>query len=336
MTLAGLLQGFKGAEIERMLGLRPSYPQVAVALDRDELCLVRIKRRRRGPPVLEAHHVERVEQSGLPPTIFEQSAISPPELAQAIRRVYASAGVNPTRISLVLPDNLAKIALLTLPERPASRQQLLEMVRFKMRRAVPFRLSEAALSFQVLDGEQKNGVTVLVGLTRQTLIDQYEQAFKAVGTRVGLIDLCTPNLLNLCRSEVEAASAAGDVALLNCTASYFSIAIVRASRLIFFRCKSYMVGDDRPGALDTLLARELAGSFSYYQDKLSGQGIGAVLVRSVAVPFEELASRLSGMGIASVIPLDPTRMVAPSNGARLDAGTAQRIAPALGAAAGRS
>jgi Tfp pilus assembly PilM family ATPase len=206
-----------------------------------------------------------------------------------------------------------------------------------MRRAVPFRLSEAALSYQILDGETSGGVTLLVALARQSLVEQYEQALAGAGSRPGLIDLCTLNLLNLCRPQIEAAAReGGDVALLNCTGSYFSLIIVRKSRLIFFRCKSYSVGDDQPGAVDGLLAREVSSSFSYYEEKLAGQGIAAVLVRSAAQPFDEVASSLAGLGLPRVEPVDPGALLGLVNGQRLDPETAQRIAPAVGAAAGRS
>jgi hypothetical protein len=125
------------------------------------------------------------------------------------------------------------------------------------------------------------------------------------------------------------------VALLNCAPTYFSLVIVREARVIFFRCKGHGVDAEAAGPVEGLLAREVAGSLSYYEEKLSGRGIGALLVRSVGQPVEEVQAQLAGLGFGSVAPLDPTAALAVGNGASLDPAVAQRVAAAAGAA-GRS
>jgi Tfp pilus assembly PilM family ATPase len=335
MSLAGVIERIRGFDLERAVGLRAAPPRVALELDRQAFTLVRVKPRRGGKPALEGLQLLPLEEPGVPGTLFDADPLPAEQLGAHFRQMFEGGGVRPGRVSLVLPDNLAKVALLPLPERPASRQQLVEIIRFKVHRAVPFRLSEASLSYQVLPGEGR-GVTLLVALMRQALVERYEQALESVGARPGLVDLCTPNLLNLCRARIDAASAAGDVALLNCTQTYFSLMIVRQGRLIFYRCKTWTPGESGAERTNGVLARETASSFAYYQEKLGGQGIGTLLLRSVAAPCEELAGRLTQLGVASVEPIDPTAVVSPGNGMLLDSAIAQRIAPALGAAAGRS
>jgi len=64
--------------------------------------------------------------------------------------------------------------------------------------------------------------------------------------------------------------------------------------------------------------------------------VGKIFVRSVSAPFEEIAGKLAGLGVGAVEPLDPQRGMELGDGVSLDAETAQRLAPALGAALGRS
>jgi len=329
------LQNLRGLGLEGLFHLRPPYPPVALQLDREGIALVRLKHRRRGLPLLEAHRVRTMPVDNVPASIFQPRAAPAEELVPPLRELFELTGTRPGRVSLVIPDNLAKITLLRLPERPSSRKQLDELVRSQMRRAVPFKLDEASLSYQVLPAEG-TGIAVLVVLVRRTLIEQYETALESIGARVGLVDLCTTNLINLSRERMrQAADDGGDVALLNCARNYFSLAILRNERLIFFRCKSYAIDDADPKGPNGVLVREISNSLSYYQEKLEGQGIGAVFVRSVAVPVEEIGRRLTEMGVARVETVDPSIALELTNGNRLDPEVGQRIAPAIGAAAGR-
>ncbi len=332
--LSNMLEQLRGLDLGHALGLKPPYPRVALEIEHRGMSLVRLRTRRGGPPQLDSYRAQEAAESQAPATIFDQGLPAVDGLRDALLRLFEHAGVRPGKVSLVLPDNLAKISLLSLPERPPSRRQLEEVIRFKMRRGLPFRVSEAAMTYQFLPGEGQ-GVQLLVALIRRALVERYEQALESVGARPGLVDLCTPNLLNLYRNRIESAEAGGDVALLNCAATYFTLAIVRQSRLIFFRCKTYAMGQvDRP-PVNGLLARELGYSLSYYEEKLAGAGIQTLFVRAAETPFDELAGQLASLDARHVELIDPLTAVAPSGTSALDPATAQRLAPALGAALGR-
>lgn len=337
-VLEPILAPLRRIGVERMLELRPNWPPVALELDRGELSLVRI-RSKRGKNALEAHAVRTLTPRAVGASIFRPNMGEPEELRSRIRELLEATGTKPGRISLVLPDNLAKVSLVTLPDRPASRKQLAEVLRFKLRRSVPFRLEDAVLSWQIIP-ETGNGTTVLVAVMLRSVIEQYESVLEALGAKPGLVDLCTPCLFNLCRGEMTAAASDGqDVALFNATRTYFSLLIVREGRPIFFRCKTLLAGDDDEspqGVSTAVLSRELISSLSYYQEKLGGQGIGATLVRSVAEPVEVLSEVLERCGFGKTVPVDPAAALGLGEGVRMEGAMAHRLAPSVGAAAGRA
>lgn len=324
--------------LERMLELRPGWPPVALELDRGDLSCVRL-RRRGGKSALESHAVRTMRSHAVGSSIFRPNMGDPEELTAKIRELLEATGTKPGRVSLVLPDNLAKVSMVTLPERPASRKQLDEVLRFKLRRAVPFRLEDAVFSWQVIPDATRE-TTVLVAVMLRSVVEQYEWVVESLGAKPGLVDLCTPSLFNLCRGEIAAASSDGqDVALFNGARTYFSLLIVKQGRPIFFRCKTLLAGDDDEapaGFSRTALSRELVTSLSYYQEKLGGQGIGTVFVRSVSEPMEVLSEILERSGYGRAVPVDPAAALDLGEGVRLDPELAQRIAPAVGAAAGRA
>jgi hypothetical protein len=334
-SVSDLIEQLRGIDLERRLGLRPDYPRVALEFDRKAMTLVRLKAKRRGRPMLESYRVQTLAEPEGPATISDPALVDLERLQHTVRELFETAGVRPGKVSVVLPDNLAKLALLTLPERPPSRRQLEEVIRFKTRRGVPFKVADAAMSYQLLPSEGKS-VSILVALIRRALIERYEHALEAIGARPGLVDLCTPNLLNLCRDKIEAAAGEGDVALLNCAGTYFSLAIIRRSGLAFVRCKSYAMGNGSPEPSNGQLARELGYSMSYYEEKLGGQGIRTLFVRSVEIPFEQLGPQLAALEAERVEPIDPVAALDAGEGGPVDRELAQRLAPALGAALGRA
>ncbi|MBZ5640618.1 MAG: hypothetical protein LAO51_17920 [Acidobacteriia bacterium] len=335
ISLAALLKPIRGLDLERFAALRASSPPVAVDVDRDEMLLVRLRRRRRGAPKLEAHASRPTPDHGAGISMLRPGLGTLKDTARVMRELFETSGTRPGRVSLVLPDNLARVSLISFPDRPPNRRHLDEMVRFKLRKTVPFRLEEATISYQVLPSQDRE-THVLVALMLRSVVEQYEQVLEAVGARPGRVDLSTLSLFNLCRREIGKASASErDVALLNCARGYFSLLIVRGTRLLFYRSKSLAEGNGSAETAEPVLNRELATSVSYYQEKLGGQAITTTFVRDVTAPPGARSGSLEALGLGTVVPVDLSGSLMLANGGRLDPEAGQRIAPAAGAALGR-
>jgi type IV pilus assembly protein PilM len=333
--LSPVLDPIRRLDLERYLNLRPSYPPVALEIDQREAVLVRVKPRRKERPLLEAFQVRPLPEEGIVPSIAK-AAGSQGSLAATIRSLFEATGTRPGRVSLILPDNLAKISIVTLPERPPSRKQLLEVLRFKLRRAVPFRMEEATLAYQILPGGTSEGVDVLVAVMLRSVVEQYEQPILAAGARPGLVELATSSVFNLLRKRMASSANGGsDVALLNCSGSYFTLVIARQGRPVFFRCKSYTPRAEA-AAGNGMIAREVASSLSYYEEKLQGTGIATTYVRSTTRPLDEVREILAKVGLERTEVVEPAGLVEPRAGISLASELGQRLAPALGAAAGRA
>ncbi|HXV75161.1 MAG TPA: pilus assembly protein PilM [Candidatus Polarisedimenticolaceae bacterium] len=334
-SLSQIIERVRGLQLDALLGLRPPYPPVALEVDRGQVTLVRLKLRRRAKPLLEAHAVRSLPEEAIPASIFQPAGGTIEGIATPFRELFERSGTRPGRVSLILPDNLAKVSLIHLPERPASARQLDELVRARMRRAVPFRLEEAVISYQVIPGAGRQ-IAVLVLLARKALIERYEHALESIGARVGLVDVSTPNLINLCHKRLGETSRGGkDAALLNCAANYFSLVIVRDERVIFFRCKTFAPGTTSSHDANGFLAREVSGSLSYYREKLAGRKIETLLVRSVQAPFEEVSAKLDELELATIEPISPADEVDLPPGTRFETSVGVRLAPAIGAAVSR-
>ena len=329
-TVRDIIDRVRSLDIEGRLGLHAPAPPLVVSLVGDELSLIRVKPSRRGKPLLEAIQSRALPGETMPDSIFDGNPPDAGKLTLALRELLESSGTRPGRASLVLPDNLAKVSLISLPERPASRRITDELVRARMRKAIPFRLEEASLTYELLPAEGK-GVTVLVVVVRRSLVERFEQAFEACGCRLGLIDLSTPNLLNLCRNQTGALGADdGDTAILNCAGNHFSLVIMRKRNIIFYRSKSLVNESGDEGVADSGLLRELSNSFSYYREKLEGQGVSKVIVRNVVNDHDALEARLGQIGCQKIEAFNTNDAIDVAPGVPFNGTQALRLAPALG------
>ena len=82
--LQDILDRLRSLEPEKALGLRPPYPPVVIQAGSGEGVLVRLRRRRRGRPMLEAHHEGQLPAECIPASIFQPAAGAAGELAEGV------------------------------------------------------------------------------------------------------------------------------------------------------------------------------------------------------------------------------------------------------------
>ena len=85
----------------------------------------------------------------------------------------------------------------------------------------------------------------------------------------------------------------------------------------------------------TTTTRPIAPTFRL-PDLRPTENVGTLLVRSVSVPLEEIRQGLAGLGVERIGLIDPAASLTLEDGSSLEQETGQRIAPAVGAAVGRS
>jgi len=324
----------------RWAWLRPKFPPVAFELDTAALSMVRIGRRKQ-ERFLASFDVEDV-----PPDLieidFHKARLTSQERYRSI--VAKAIAKDPSRlrgISLVIPDVYTRVSIIPFEELPRSRQDTLDLIRFKTKKAVPFKVEEASLDYQVLNTGSE-GHNILAVLTPRSVIEEFEAVFASFGLYPGLVELSTFSVVNAYHDVIASEMGPGSEFLVaNVTGAYFSFAIFRDGNLLFFRTKAFAMGtgdDSSEGSL-RLLKRELQTSLVYYREKLEGKGLARAYLRVVDLDPLVVSGIFSGEPeIESVAAIDARRVLTVNgrmsgeNGDR----TLQRILPSIGAAAGRS
>lgn len=241
-------------------------PAVAVELASTRVSAA-VLETRAGRPVIAAHAVEPMPAGGLVPSLTAPNIQSRDAVASTLGRVFDRLGSRPRRIGLVVPDLIAKVSFVRFERVPARAADLDQLVRWQVKKAAPFPLDEAQVSYT--PGQRaSDGQEFVVSIARRAIVEEYEGVCSDVGAHAGIVDLATFNVVNAVLAGGRRRVA--DWLLVNVTPEYASIAIVRGEHLIFFRNR----GPEGDGSLADLVHQ----TAMYYEDRLSGGGFDRVFL----------------------------------------------------------
>ena len=319
-----------------------AYPSTAVEINADAITAVRLRSDRSGARLtgygIAPLHAPTGASAVSPPseTGLGRSGAAASELRRALDEAIQSAGIKAGKATLLVPDSLARVWLLQLPEFPRGNGALLDMIKWKIKRGVAHRIEDSAIAWQILSRPSGNepGV-ILVGLLPKHLVMDYERLMASAGLTVGLVDLSSFNLYNAYRPTIESSGGGGtDVAVINATEGYFTLMIFRRGELIFYRCKSHAEGEmAQPEERARTFRRELATSLSYYTEKLKGLRLDRTYARIADPSLEDAGEVIDALGFGGLEAIDPSKIAAlPPD---IHESTARYLAPAMGAAMGK-
>jgi Tfp pilus assembly PilM family ATPase len=246
-------------------------PDVAIEIDRTHVAAARLAWRGQ-QAIITAHATQAIADGLVTPGLSALNIADVPALSRTIAATLAQlGGGKPSRVSLVVPDTVAKVSLLKLEKVPARAADLQEIVRWQIRKTAPFPVEQAVLSISPGARGADGGSEFVVALSRADVIHQYEQACAMAGAHAGLVDLSTFGVINSILASPSAP--AGDWLLVHVTDTYLSLAVVRDGSLLFFRHRG-----ENEGTLADLIHQ----TAMYYEDRLSGTGFARVVIAGAA------------------------------------------------------
>ncbi len=119
------------------------------------------------------------------PSLTHPNLAEPETIASLLRGLLEQTGGSGEEVIILAPDLTARVALLEFEQVPAKPAELDALVRFRLRKTLPFDADHAALSCQVLGRapEQK----ILVTVAERARVDEYEQCLEAAGAQAGIV-----------------------------------------------------------------------------------------------------------------------------------------------------
>jgi type IV pilus assembly protein PilM len=160
-------------------------------------------------------------------------------LAQVAGRSAAGRSAIPKQAAagIVIPDYAVRMAILDFEEFPAGEEERSALIRFRLRKTVPFHIDEAQVAYSVQVNEPKRIEVLAIAIARP-ILSEYETLFTAAGYRVGLVTPSSIAALPLCTGPEPGLRVVAKVA-----DSTLSVLLLEQGRVRLVRCLDLAAGE---------------------------------------------------------------------------------------------
>ena len=145
---------------------------------------------------VEAHTFQPIGEGAVEASAVKENVHRPEEFQQAVESTLRDLGpAKRADIALILPDDSSRLTVLDLDKLPGDARERLTLIRWRLKKTVPFDIERARISYQAQAAGE--GVSVLVAASPPEVVEQYEAPFQRAGMLPGYVSLSTASALNL-------------------------------------------------------------------------------------------------------------------------------------------
>lgn len=193
----------------------------------------------------------------LVPDLTEANLRDGNAVRSAIESTLGDVGGRGRDVIAILPDNAVRVVLLDFETLPDKLEEAEAVVRFRLKKSLPFNLDEARISYHAQ--KTKAGMRTVAAVVLNSVLQEYESAFRDAGYNPGVV---MPSML----AALGAADAERPTLVIKVDARTISIAILDQEQLLLFRTLENMRGVTISGEQ---LAEEVYPSVVFFQDTYS-------------------------------------------------------------------
>ncbi len=185
---------------------------------------------------------------------------APEAVAAAIRSALGQVAPRSRAVTLVLPSTLVRVFVLDFDSLPGKAAEALPVLRFRLRKMLPFDVEHAGVSYQVLS-QDKTECRVLTAVLPGPVLAEYEAAVRAAGYEPGAV---LPSSLAALEAidSMEAALAA------NLSALALTTCITNGQDLLLYRTLDL---PEDPIQRASEIQRGIAVAAAYFEDRLGAR-----------------------------------------------------------------
>jgi type IV pilus assembly protein PilM len=272
----GIYQSEFARKIARWLEAMP-HPPVAVEICQDRIAAARWTR----TGGLDSFAVQDLPASALMPSAVETNIASPVVVKSALTSVLTRLRAKDEDVALLVPDPVIRVFVQHFEQFPRSPQEAEPMLRWKLKKSVPFEADETVISY-MRQAPREDGVDVVTALARLRIIREYEALLEGASLYPGVV-------LSSSLAAITLLDDRHPTLLARVSGFALTTAIVREGVLCGYRCTELPA---QSGELTPqMLLEEIYPVAAYYQDTWQ-EGIQSVRVAGLGQRLPEFVPPL--------------------------------------------
>jgi len=239
------------------------HPLIAIEISSDQVAAARFLR----TGAVSGYFVEELPKGAVNPSAIESNIANPSAVKAAINSVCQSLDAKEEDAALLLPDPVIRVFVQHFDDFPRGTQEAIPMLRWKLKKSVPFEVDETLLSY-MRQTPKGDGVDIVTAIARLRIVKEYEALLEGPGMRPGVV-------LSSILAAISLLDHHKPTLLARVSGTSLTTAIVREGVLAGYRCTELPThaGEVTPH----MLLEEVYPLAAYYQDTWQ-EGIQAVRV----------------------------------------------------------
>jgi len=272
----GIYQSEFARKIARWLEAMP-HPPLGLEISQDHIAGARWTR----TGSLDDFAAEPLPPGALTPSAVESNITNPMAVKSAIASVMSRLRGKDEDVAMLVPDPVIRVFVQHFEQFPRSPQEAEPMLRWKLKKSVPFEADETVISY-MRQAPREDGVDVVTALARLRIIREYESLAEQAGLYPGVV-------LSSSLAAITLLDDRHPTLLARISGLALTTAIVREGVLCGYRCTELPA---QSGELTPqMLLEEIYPVAAYYQDTWQ-EGIQSVRVAGLGARLPEFVGPL--------------------------------------------
>ncbi|PYX27607.1 MAG: hypothetical protein DMG80_18250 [Acidobacteria bacterium] len=188
------------------------------------------------------------------PDLIESNLRDGSAIRRAIEGALGGISGRSRDVIAILPDTAVRVVLLDFETLPSKPEEAEAVVRFRLKKSLPFNLDDARISYHAQTGG--TGLRAMAAVVLKSVLEEYESAFRDAGYNPGVV---MPSML----AALGAADAEKPTLVVKVDARTIGIAILDQEQVLLFRTLENVRGITISGEQ---LAEEVYPSVVFFQD----------------------------------------------------------------------
>lgn len=270
---------YKVDAVRRFLRWMDATPHPPLAIEITPERVAGVRYGRAGTHV--SYDIEELPKGAIVPSAIESNIANAGAVKSALAKVCQTLAAKEEDAALLVPDPVIRVFVQHFDEFPRSAEEAVPMLRWKLKKSVPFEVEETLLSY-MRQAPKAEGVDVVTAIARLRIIKEYEALVEEATLRPGVVMSTTLAAVSLLEDQKP-------TLLARVAGTSLTTAIVREGVLAGFRCTELPVHTD--ALTPHLLLEEIYPLAAYYQDTWQ-EGIQAVRVAGLGNRLPEFVRPL--------------------------------------------